>query len=65
MLRDAGELNEVAGQFYFAGGQNPAARISLRHMSDNTFSIVLRGGRVRPAVRRRSSGQRRVDPTTR
>lgn len=42
MLRDSQELNELAGRFYFAGGQNPAVRISLRHMSDNTFSIVLR-----------------------
>jgi len=42
MLRDAGRLNEVAGQFYFAGGSNPTAGLSLRHMSDNTFSIVLR-----------------------
>ena len=41
VLRDEGELNEVEGRFYFAGGQNPSARISLRHMSDNTFSIVL------------------------
>ena len=42
MLRDAGEFNEVAGRFYHAGGENPSARISLRHMSDNTFSIVER-----------------------
>lgn len=48
LLRDAEELNEVAGQFYFAGGSNPAVGISLRHMSDNTFSIVL--GDQQPAV---------------
>jgi len=42
ILHDEGELNEVAGQYYFAGGQNPSVRISLRHMSDNTFSIVQR-----------------------
>ena len=42
LLRDSGELTEVDGRFYFSGGQNPAIRVSLRHMSDNTFSIVLR-----------------------
>ena len=42
ILCDAHELSEVAGKAYFAGGQNPAHQISLRHMSDNTFSIVLR-----------------------
>jgi DEAD/DEAH box helicase domain-containing protein len=44
LLRDAGELNQVAGRFYFAGGENPAARVSLRHMSDSTFTIVLCDG---------------------
>ncbi len=48
-LRETGELNEVAGRFYFAGGQNPAVGVSLRHMSDNTFSIVLRSEGERPA----------------
>ncbi len=42
LLREEGELNHVAGRYYFAGGENPAVRVSLRHMSDNTFSIVLR-----------------------
>lgn len=42
VLSDGGWLTEVAGQFFFSGGQNPSARTSLRHMSDNTFSIVLR-----------------------
>jgi len=42
MLHDEGDLNEVGGQYYFARGQNPSAGISLRHMSDNTFSIVER-----------------------
>jgi len=42
VLADCGEIAELGGRFYFAGGQNPSARISLRHMSDNTFSIVLR-----------------------
>jgi DEAD/DEAH box helicase domain-containing protein len=48
VLRDGGQLSEVDGQYFFSGGQNPAARISLRHMSDNTFSIVLRRSINRP-----------------
>jgi DEAD/DEAH box helicase domain-containing protein len=50
LLRDNGELNEVAGKFYFAGEQNPAVRISLRHMSDNTFSIVLAREAAQPGT---------------
>ena len=34
------QLVAVKGSYYFAGGQNPAVGVSLRHMSDNTFSIV-------------------------
>lgn len=34
------QLVSVKGSYYFAGGQNPAVGVSLRHMSDNTFSIV-------------------------
>lgn len=41
LLRDAGDLNEIGGRFYYSGGPNPAQQVSLRHMSDNTFSIVL------------------------
>jgi DEAD/DEAH box helicase domain-containing protein len=55
LVRDAGELAEIGGRFYFSGGQNPAVGVSLRHMSDNTFSIVLRspGGTGRlPATAR-------------
>lgn len=48
VLRDGGQLSEVGGQYFFSGGQNPAARTSLRHMSDNTFSIVLRSSVKRP-----------------
>lgn len=48
LLCDAGQLNKVAGRCYFAGEQNPAARVSLRHMSDNTFSIVMRRRRAAP-----------------
>ncbi len=50
VLADSGQLTPVDGQYYFSGGQNPAARISLRHMSDNTFSIVLR----RPGAKARN-----------
>ncbi len=41
VLCDAEELSQVAGSFYSTSPQNPAQTISLRHMSDNTFSIVL------------------------
>lgn len=41
-LRDEQQLTEVEGQYYCPGGQNPSAGVSLRHMSDNTFSIVQR-----------------------
>lgn len=39
-LEHEGRLAEVKGSYYFAEGQNPAVGVSLRHMSDNTFSIV-------------------------
>ncbi|REJ69276.1 MAG: DUF1998 domain-containing protein [Planctomycetota bacterium] len=42
LLCEAEELNVVDAKYYFAGGNNPAVGVSLRHMSDNTFSIVLR-----------------------
>ncbi len=41
ILQQQRQLNKVKERFYFAGGQNPAVGVSLRHMSDNTFSIVL------------------------
>ena len=44
VLRDQGAIVDVKQQYYFAGGQNPAVGVSLRHMSDNTFSIVERDG---------------------
>ncbi|MFV2069548.1 MAG: DEAD/DEAH box helicase [Pirellulales bacterium] len=58
VLEQQQELTEVEGRFYFSGGQNPAVGISLRHMSDNTFSIVLR--RDGDASRRSSTGQHEV-----
>jgi DEAD/DEAH box helicase domain-containing protein len=35
------QLAEVKGAYYHPGGQNPSVGVSLRHMSDNTFAIVL------------------------
>jgi DEAD/DEAH box helicase domain-containing protein len=48
VLCEAEELTSVGGKLYFAGGQNPAQQISLRHMSDETFSIVLCRPKARP-----------------
>ncbi len=42
MLADSQHLSRIDDTFYFSGAQNPAQQISLRHMSDSTFSIVLR-----------------------
>jgi DEAD/DEAH box helicase domain-containing protein len=42
VLSEDQKLARLDGKYYFCGGQNPAQQISLRHMSDNTFSIVLR-----------------------
>ncbi len=42
LLADSGELSAIDGTYYYSGGgQNPAHSISLRHMSDDTFSIIL------------------------
>ena len=46
VLRDQGTITDVKQQYYFAGGQNPAIGVSLRHMSDNTFSIIERTQRA-------------------
>ena len=48
-------LAKLDGQYYFTGGQNPANGISLRHMSDNTVSIVLCTGDTRPLPSRYGS----------
>lgn len=59
ILSDAHELMEIDGKSYFCGQQNPAQRISLRHMSDNTFSIVLchdaSGGHTMPYLPKAAS----------
>jgi DEAD/DEAH box helicase domain-containing protein len=53
-LEDARQLASVKGDYYFAGGQNPAVGVSLRHMSDNTFSIVqIDAGKGNAEARRR------------
>ena len=48
VLADAGELAFVDGKLYSSGGQNPAHQVSLRHMSDDTFSIVLKRDKQPP-----------------
>jgi DEAD/DEAH box helicase domain-containing protein len=49
VLSDSGVLTAVGGEYFYSGGsQNPAQRMSLRHMSDNTFSIVLKRDFARP-----------------
>jgi DEAD/DEAH box helicase domain-containing protein len=52
------QLVEVKGAHYHPGGQNPTVGVSLRHMSDNTFSIVLGDGTAReaPGPRGRAPG---------
>jgi len=59
VLCEDGQLSHVAGKTYFAGGQNPAHKISLRHMSDNTFSIVLVNDKQPPGGARPASGDGR------
>lgn len=41
VLSDERQLTQVGEEYFCPGGQNPAVGVSLRHMSDNTFSIVL------------------------
>jgi len=41
LLAEEGELTDVDGSYYWSSGVNPAQQVSLRHMSDSTFSIVL------------------------
>lgn len=40
VLADEKQLTPVDDAYFCPGGQNPAVGVSLRHMSDNTFSIV-------------------------
>lgn len=49
MLCDEQQLARVNDQVYHPGGQNPSVGVSLRHMSDNTFSIIEIEGDEKPA----------------
>jgi len=42
VLCEEQQLECVGREYYHPGGQNPTVGVSLRHMSDNTVSIVLR-----------------------
>jgi DEAD/DEAH box helicase domain-containing protein len=56
-----GQLTNVRGAYYHPGGQNPTIGVSLRHMSDNTFSIVLLDSKMpRPVVARASEIGRNI-----
>ena len=58
------QLAEVKGAYYHPGGQNPAVGVSLRHMSDNTFSIVLSKRRRGAPRSRRPDDAGRARPIT-
>jgi DEAD/DEAH box helicase domain-containing protein len=49
-LAESNELSEIDGKFYSAAGNNPAIGVSLRHMSNDTFSIVLLRDMVQPQM---------------
>jgi DEAD/DEAH box helicase domain-containing protein len=53
VLADTQQLAEAAGSYYATSGQNPAQQISLRHMSDETFSIILHREHGVPGARDR------------
>jgi DEAD/DEAH box helicase domain-containing protein len=59
-LNDQGVITNVKEQYYFAGGQNPAIGVSLRHMSDNTFSIVQMQN---PSARTKTNASGLAQPT--
>ena len=40
LLAEAGEMKQIAGKWYWRSSGFPAAEVSLRNISDNTFSIV-------------------------
>jgi DEAD/DEAH box helicase domain-containing protein len=71
ILCDSQELSRIDGRAYYRGEHHPAHRISLRHMSDETYSIVLcqetaaalpaRGGHVH-GQRGRRPGRERPGP---
>jgi DEAD/DEAH box helicase domain-containing protein len=41
VLAESNELSHSHGQYFSPAGQSPALDVSLRHMSEQTFSIVL------------------------
>jgi DEAD/DEAH box helicase domain-containing protein len=57
------QLIEVKGAYYHPGGQTPAIGVSLRHMSDNTFSVVLIDDRAGPLAPRAPRPAPAVEPT--
>jgi len=63
-LCDEHQLAKVDGQYYHPGGQNPTVGVSLRHMSDNTFSIVEKKGTgpiSHDQLRRRHANDEKLD----
>ena len=60
LLAETQKLTAVDGKFYFSGGQNPAVQFSLRHMSDDTFSIVLVSPKRSPGMPDRLPRQARA-----
>lgn len=56
-MESSGDLTRIGDTWYFAAGQNPATRVSLRHMSDNTFAIVLRTGEAASQAAKQPSRQ--------
>ena len=51
VLCEAEQLSRIDEKVYYSGGgQNPAQQISLRHMSEDTFSIVLRRDKETPPL---------------
>ena len=49
--RQRATLTEVGGEYFFSGGARiRPQRVSLRHMSDNTFSIVLSSASRQPTA---------------
>ncbi len=61
ILTDSEQLSCIDDTYYFSGTQNPAQQISLRHMSDNTFSIVLCGAGQRAMEQATEANRRKRD----
>ncbi len=50
VLAETQSLSPIDGRYYWSGGNNPAAGVSLRHMSQDTFSIVLLRDAAEPRI---------------